>query len=106
MKEDDIELKSVEELLRNLSGKIAPDTEFSFLPFDDPHYRSGLCMEFENSAVRAAIGGVCSAWPGIPDGVSVATVQLFLEAWAMAQSGQVVELIELAPLFKQIFRKD
>jgi hypothetical protein len=35
---------------------------------------------------------VLSPWPNMPDGVSSACVQIFLEPWATAQSGQVVEL--------------
>ena len=106
MEDNDIELKSVEKILKSLSEKIAPNKKYSFRYLDDPHYRSGLHMEFEDIAVPAAIGGVCIAWPGIPDGVSVATVRLFLEAWATAQSGRVVELTELAPFFKQIFKRE
>jgi hypothetical protein len=63
-------------------------------------------MEFEDIAVPAAIGGVFFECPGVPDGFSVATVQLFLEAWATAKNGQIVELTEIEPFFKQIFKKE
>lgn len=106
MREEAVELKSVEELLRKILGNIIPDAIFTFMPFDDPRYRSALRMEFKDIAIPAAIGGVFFECPGVPDSFSVATVQLFLEAWATAKSGQVVELTELAPLFKQIFKKE
>ena len=48
--------------------------------------------------IPAAIGGTLNAWPNMPKGVTVAGVQIFLESWATAQSGEIVELAELTPL--------
>jgi RNA polymerase sigma-70 factor (ECF subfamily) len=88
LRTDIIDLHSVEELLRKLSGHIVPEISYNFSPFDEPHLRSALKMQFENVPVPAATGGVHFPWPGLPEGVSVASVQLYLEAWASAKSGQ------------------
>jgi hypothetical protein len=45
-----------------------------------------------------AIGGVHNPWPGLSDKVSVASILIYLEAWATAQTGQVVELTHFSPL--------
>ena len=106
IQKDVVEFHSVEEYLRQLAKKVIPNMKIDFMPYDEPRYRSGLRMEFEDIAVPAGIGGVCSEWYNVPNDVTMVSVQLYLEAWAAAQSGQVVELIELAPFFKQIFKKN
>lgn len=102
LRRETIKLRSVEELLRDLALKIVPETKCFFLPFDEPRISSGLRMSFEGIAVPAATGGVCFAWPGLPEGVSVASIQLYLEAWASAQSGQNIELKELRLFLEQL----
>ena len=105
MRTETIEMQSVEELLRRLSGEIAPKIEPHFLPYDEPSYRSVLRMQFGDILIPAAIGGVCYALPWMPDGVSLASVRIFLEAWAGAQSGKTVELEEISSLLKQALKK-
>ena len=102
LRKDNIELRSIEELLRRLSKQIAPEIKFIFTPYEEPSYSSALRMQFVDIAGPAAIGGIYFAWPGLPDGVSVASVQLFLEAWATAQSSQTIELDKNATFLKMI----
>jgi RNA polymerase sigma factor (sigma-70 family) len=99
---DTIELHSIEEFLRDLCNKVVPDMQFYFTPYSEPRIYSGLRMQFENVTVPAATGGICSAWPGLPDGVSVASVQLYLEAWACAKSGHNIELKKLGSFLEQL----
>jgi RNA polymerase sigma factor (sigma-70 family) len=98
MRSNTIELREVEELLRRLSELIVPQVTTCFLAYEEPRYRSALRMKFENITIPAAIGGPLNAWPNMPEGVTAASVQIFLESWATAQSGKVVKLAELSPL--------
>jgi RNA polymerase sigma-70 factor (ECF subfamily) len=91
-KAEPLELRAVEELLRRLSNEIVPDTPVFFRPYDEPRYRAGLRMQLGDNPVPAAIGGVHNTWPGLPDGIDVASVLIYLEPWATAKSGQTVEL--------------
>jgi hypothetical protein len=59
-------------------------------------------MSFDNVPVPAATGGVMFPWPGLPEEVFLASIQLYLEAWTSAQSGQTIELEELSPFLEQI----
>jgi hypothetical protein len=93
-----LELRAVEELLRPLSKVIAPDTSARFSAYDEPRYRAALRMQVGDNPIPAAIGGVLNPWPGLPDGVSVASVLIYLEPWATAQTGQVIELTHFSPL--------
>ena len=106
LRKDTIELHSIEELLRGLSEKIVPNMKLSFSPYDEPRFRSALRMRFDDIPIPAATGGVLFTWPGLPEGVSVASIQLYLEAWASAQSGQTIELEELSPFLEQIHKKE
>ena len=92
-----LELRAIEELLRCLSNALVPNTPVSFCPYEEPRYRTGLRMQLGENPVPAAIGGVHNPWPGLPDGISVASVLIYLEPWAAAQSGQAVELAEFSP---------
>lgn len=92
-----LELRAVEELLRRLSKAIAPDTPARFSTYDEPRYRAALRMQLGDNPIPAAIGGVLNPWPGLPDGVSVAAVFIYLEPWVTAQAGQVVELTDFPP---------
>jgi RNA polymerase sigma factor (sigma-70 family) len=97
MQSDTIELRAIEELLRKLSEVIAPQIPVSFVAYEEPRYQASLRMQFENVSVPAANGGPLNPWPNMSEGVSAASVSIFLEPWATAQSGQVVELIEFSP---------
>jgi RNA polymerase sigma factor (sigma-70 family) len=97
MQSDTIELRAIEELLRKLSKVIAPQIPVSFVAYEEPRYRASLRMQFENISIPAANGGPLNPWPNMSEGVSAASVSIFLESWAAAQSGQVVELIEFSP---------
>jgi RNA polymerase sigma-70 factor (ECF subfamily) len=91
-----LELMAVEELLRRLAHEIIPETPVFFRPYDEPRYRAGLRMQLGDDPVPAAIGGVHNNWPGLPDGIAVASVLIYLEPWASARSGQAVELAEFS----------
>jgi RNA polymerase sigma factor (sigma-70 family) len=91
-----LELRVVEEILRRLASEIVPETPVYFRPYDEPRYRAGLRMQLRDDPVPAAIGGVHNNWPGLPDGIAVASVLIYLEPWAAARSGQAVELAEFS----------
>lgn len=91
-----LELRTVEKLLRRLANEIVPNMSVSFRPYDEPRYRAGLRMQLVDNPVPAAIGGVHNNWPGLPDGVAVASVLIYLEPWAAALSGQVIELADFS----------
>jgi len=93
-----IELRAVEDLLRHLSETIVPGTPVRFAAFDEPHYRAGLRMQLADNPIPAAIGGVHNPHPmlGTPDGTWVASVMIYLEPWATAQSGEVMELADFS----------
>lgn len=86
-----LELRSIEELLRCLSSEIIPNMPVSFRPYEEPRYRAGLRMQLGDNPVPAAIGGVHNSWPGLPDGIDIASVLIYLEPWAAAKSGENVE---------------
>ena len=92
-----MELRQVEELLRRLSSAVAPATPVHFHPYDEPRYRAALRMQLRDNPIPAAIGGVHDSWLGIPEGISVASVLIYLEPWAAAHSGQAVELAPFSP---------
>jgi len=98
MKSEVIELYAVEKLLRRLSKAVVPQMNTCFSPYEEPRYRSALRMQFENITIPAAIGGVLNPWPNMPEGVSAAGIQIYLESWATAKTGQTIELSELSPL--------
>ncbi len=98
MRSDTIELREVEKLLRGLCAAVVPQVEERFLAYEEPRYRSALRMEFGDIPIPAATGGPLNAWPNMCEGVSAACVVIYLEAWARAQSGEVVELTALSGL--------
>jgi predicted DNA-binding protein (UPF0251 family) len=98
-------LNSIEERLRKLAGAVVPDKPFQFQPYEEPRYRSALRMQFDGIAVPAATGGVSEPWPGKPEGIHVGLIQLFLEAWATAQSGEVVELQDCSSWLESLAEK-
>lgn len=99
MRSDTIELQAVEELLRRLCDVIVPDTLARFCSCEEPCYRSALRLQLGNIPIPAAIGDPLNPWPNMPEGVSAARVQIFLEPWATTQSGQVVELTDFPTSF-------
>lgn len=105
MKSGPIELSVVEKLLRRLSNAIVPQINARFLPYEEPRYRTALRMQFGNIPVPAAIGGPLNPWPNMPQGLTAAGVQIYLESWATAQTGQVIELAELSELLNMIIDK-
>jgi hypothetical protein len=96
-KAEPLELCTVEELLRRLANEIAPNLSVSFRPYDEPRHRAGLRMQLGDGPVPAAIGGVHNNWPGLSDGIAVASVLIYLEPWASAISGKTVELASFSP---------
>ena len=50
------------------------------------------------------VGGVCYDLPWIPEGVYLASVRLFLEARATAQSGKTIELEDIESLLRQALK--
>lgn len=95
-KAESIELRTVEELLRRLSQVITPNVSVQFHSCDEPRYRTALRMELADNPIPAAIGGVHNPWPGLAEGMSVASILIYLEPWASAQSGQTVELTDFS----------
>ena len=87
-----LELRNVEDLLRRLADTIVPEKLVRFCPYDEPRYRAGLRMQLGDDPAPAAIGGVHTPWPGLPEGANFASVLIYLEPWAAARSGQAIEL--------------
>jgi RNA polymerase sigma-70 factor (ECF subfamily) len=97
-RQERLELRDVEDLLRRLSKAIIPAMPVHFLTYDVPQYRTGLRMQIGNDPIPAAIGGVHNPWPGLSDEVSVASILICLEPWAAARSEQIIELAEFSLL--------
>jgi hypothetical protein len=93
-----LELRAVENLLRRLSQAVIPQTSARFHAYEEPRFRAALRMQFGDNPIPAAIGGVLSSLPGLPESVAVASVEVYLEPWAAAHSGQVVELADVPSL--------
>ena len=89
-----LELRAVEELLRDLSEKIVPGVMVRFLPRREPRIRAALRMQLGDSPIPAATGGVLNRSSVLPEGIDVASVTIHLEPWATAHSGQVIGLAE------------
>ena len=102
MKDGRTDVREVEELLRRLAGAVTPEVKIGFLPCKEPAYRSALRMEFDGVAVPAAIGGPAEMWRGCPEGVSIARVQLYLEAWAAAYTGQAIQPLAMSELLDKM----
>jgi hypothetical protein len=89
-----LELRAVEEFLRDLAHKVVPDVALRFLPRQEPRYRAALRMELADNPIPAAIGGVLNPLPMLPEGIHVAAVTLSLEPWAATRTGQTIPLLE------------
>ena len=92
-----LELRDIEDLLRHLAEVVTPETPVRFCQYEEPRYRTGLRMQIGNNAIPAAIGGVHTPWPGLPKGACFASVLIYLEPWATARSGQVIEFEDFSP---------
>jgi RNA polymerase sigma factor (sigma-70 family) len=86
-----MELRSVQDLLEQLTAAVLPKAVTRFANYDEPRYRSALQLQVGDVAAPAAIGGVLTEWPGRPNGVDAAHIRIFLEPWATVHSGQIVE---------------
>jgi len=100
-----LDLQAIEDLLRRLATQVVPETTVRFCPYDEPRYRAALRMQLGDNPIPAAIGGVHNRWSILPEGVQVASVEIHLEPWASARTGQVIELIRGTP-FPSLNRQD
>jgi hypothetical protein len=90
-----LELRSVQEMLDDLTSTVLPEAQIRFSPYDEPRYRSALQLHVGDVAARAAYGGVLDEWAGRPAGVDAAHVRIFLEPWATVRSGHLVDFDRL-----------
>ncbi len=90
-----LELREVEALLRRLSEAVAPGVPVSFTSYEEPRYRAALRMQIADLHIPGATGGILDGVAWIPDDADVASVLLYLEAWASTRSGQTIGLAEL-----------
>ena len=90
-----LELHDVESLLRRLADEVIPGTTVTFSSTDAFQYRAALRMQIRDIPIPGAIGGILNPRLGQPQDIEVANVQLYLESWASARSGQAVGLTEL-----------
>jgi hypothetical protein len=97
-KSQSLELRVIEDLLRRLSEIIVPATPVRFCSCDEPRFRAALRMQLGDNPIPAAIGGVLNSLPGLPYDVTAASVDVYLEPWAAARSGQTVELANVPSL--------
>jgi RNA polymerase sigma factor (sigma-70 family) len=95
-----IELRSVQELLEQLTATVLPGATMRFVHYDEPRYRAALRLHIEDEVSPAAVGGVLAGWQGRPPGVDAAHVRFFLEPWASAQSGQAIDFDRFSPPFR------
>jgi len=93
-----IELRAIQELLRRLSETIVPGTPVRFNAFDGAHYRAALRMQLAEDPIPAAMGGVHNPHPLLDTSErgGVASILIYLEPWASAKSGEVVELADFS----------
>jgi RNA polymerase sigma factor (sigma-70 family) len=89
-----LDLRAVEDLLRELSAAIVPGVAVRFLPLQEPRFRASLRMQLGTSPIPAARGGVLNPSSIARDGTSVAAAMIYLEPWASTRSGQTIELAE------------
>lgn len=90
-----LELRDVEAFLRRLASAVLPGQAMSFASYEEPCYRSALRMQLGDVCIPATAGGILNPWPGVPEDVEVASVLIYLEAWATARSGREIALTEL-----------
>ena len=90
-----LELRAVENLLQRLSETVVPAAPARFCAYEEPRFRAALRMQLGDDPIPAAVGGVCGSVPGLPDDVTVACVDVYLEPWAAARSDQAIELADV-----------
>ena len=86
-----IDLRSVQELLEQVTAAVLPGAATRFVHYDEPRYRSALRLHIGHEVSAAAIAGVLAGWQGRPPGVDAAHVRFFLEPWATVRSGQAID---------------
>ena len=86
-----MELRSVQELLEQVTGSVLPGVATRFVHYDEPRYRSALRLHIGAEISPAAVGGVLAGSQGRPPGVEAAHLRFFLEPWATLHSGQAVD---------------
>jgi transposase len=82
-------LRTVENLLRRLSERVAPGVPTQLRPYEEPRYRAALRMQLGDDPIPAAVGGVLNRWSILPEGVWVASVNVYLEPWASTRSDKL-----------------
>jgi len=87
-----IELRAVEDLLLRLARTVVPQASLRILSHEVPMYRAALRVLLNDCPMSGAIGGVLYPSPELPEGVGTAHTRIFLEPWATARSGQIIEL--------------
>ena len=95
-----IDLRSVQELLEQLTATVLPGATMRFVHYDEPRYRAALRLHLEDAVSPAAVGGVLAEWQGRPPSVDAAHVRFFLEPWATVQSGQAVDFDRFSSPFR------
>lgn len=105
MQLETIALSDVEDLLTRLAVSIVPQAAVHVCPYEEPRYRAALRLEFAGIPIPAAVGGPLAPRPEMPEGTSMALVQVFLEAWAWAQTGEAIELDEVAPMIDAVTQR-
>jgi hypothetical protein len=100
MAAEPIELRSVQELLEQVTATVLPGATMRFVHYDEPRYRAALRLHIEDEVSPAAVGGVLAGWQGRPPGVDAAHVRFFLEPWATVQSGQAIDFDRFSPPFR------
>jgi len=105
MQLETIELHAVEDMLTGLARGVVPQAATHISPYEEPRYRAALRLDLDTIPVPAALGGPLAPWPDMPEGFSMGLVQVFLEAWAWAQTGEALELEEVAPMLDAITQR-
>jgi RNA polymerase sigma-70 factor (ECF subfamily) len=100
MAAEPIELRSVQELLEQLTATVLTGAGMRFVHYDEPRYRVGLRLHIGDVISPAAVGGVLAGWQGRPPGVDAAHVRFFLEPWATVESGHVIDFDRVPPPFR------
>ncbi|MFC1766144.1 RNA polymerase sigma factor [Planctomycetota bacterium] len=95
LRTENIELRAVDVLVRDLIRRVVPERKFLIKSYEHPRYRVGLRLTFDSVAIAGAYGGVHYPWPECPEGTYTAHVRIHLEPWAMALSGQTIEYEKL-----------
>jgi RNA polymerase sigma-70 factor (ECF subfamily) len=85
-----LELRSVQDLIEQLSEAVLPGIKACVTSYEEPRYRAALQLHFDGIPERAAVAGVLNAWPGRPEGRDAGHVRIYLNGWAGALTGQPI----------------